>query len=98
LSGDGLPLGILDDFETHTTQVTLSPGDILVSYSDGYSEAKASSGDRFGLARLAQALQACAGRSARDTLDHIGAAVDRFTEPEPQADDQTIIVVCATES
>jgi phosphoserine phosphatase RsbU/P len=95
LIGDGLPLGILDEFETHATQIELGPGDILVNYSDGYSEAKATSGDRFGLTRLAEAVQLCTETSARGILDHIGATVDRFAQPEPQSDDQTIIVVRA---
>ncbi len=98
LKGDGLPLGILDDFETTAAQVVLEPGDVVVSYSDGYSEARASNGDRFGVARLAEAVRIRADQSAREILDWVGAEVDRFAQPEPQSDDQTIIVVRAVGS
>jgi sigma-B regulation protein RsbU (phosphoserine phosphatase) len=95
LSGDGLPLGILDEFETHAESVTLDSGDVLVAYSDGYSEAKSRSGERFGVARLAEAVREHAEASARAILDRIGKDVDRFVQPEPQSDDQTIVVIRA---
>ena len=97
LSGDGLPLGILDEFETEESSVELEPGDVLVTYSDGFSEAKASSGDRFGVARIADAVRENTSVSARELLDRVGAAVDRFVQPEAQSDDQTIVVMRTTE-
>jgi sigma-B regulation protein RsbU (phosphoserine phosphatase) len=95
LRGDGLPLGILDEFDTHAETVSLESGDVLVAYSDGYSEAKAASGERFGVPRLAAAVGKHADAPARAILDRIGMDVDRFVQPEPQSDDQTIVVIRA---
>jgi sigma-B regulation protein RsbU (phosphoserine phosphatase) len=95
LAGDALPLGILDEFETAERTVRLDGGDILVSYSDGFSEALGPTGERFGVPRIVAALRASAHRSAQDILDDLGAAVDRFVEPEPQSDDETMIVLRA---
>jgi phosphoserine phosphatase RsbU/P len=96
LTGDALPLGILDEFETTEARVTLTPGDILVTYSDGFSEAKAPGVDRFGITRIADVMRANSTASAREVLDRIGAEVDRFVHPEPQSDDQTMIVLRTT--
>jgi len=95
LSGDGLPLGILDEFDTTEYTVELGPGDIVVTYSDGYSEAKAPDGDRFGVPRISDALQESVNFAASSVLEHINQAVDRFAYPEPQSDDETMIVVQA---
>jgi phosphoserine phosphatase RsbU/P len=96
LAGDALPLGILDEFDTTESKVTLEPGDVLVTYSDGFSEAKAASGDRFGITRIADVVRANSTASAREVLNRIGVEIDRFVHPEPQSDDQTIIVMRTT--
>lgn len=93
LGGDGLPLGILDDFEVSERTVKLERGDVLLAYSDGFSEAKAASGEMFGVPRLTDALRASVHRDADGILDDIGGAVDRFVQTESQSDDQTIMVI-----
>jgi len=95
LAGDGLPLGIVEELVTSERAVRLRPGDVLVIYSDGFSEAKAENGDRFGVERLAEVLGPMVDLSAQVILDEIGNAVDRFVLQEPQSDDQTIMVVRA---
>lgn len=95
LAGDGLPLGIMEELETTERAVRLRPGDVLVIYSDGFSEAKAASGERFGVPRLAEALGPMAHLPAQAILDEIGMAVDRFVLQEAQSDDQTIMVIRA---
>jgi sigma-B regulation protein RsbU (phosphoserine phosphatase) len=98
LSGDGLPLGILDEFESAERTVYLEPGDVLVTYSDGFSEAKSSRGELFGVPRLQEAIAASAERSAESILDDIGHAVDRFVAGESQSDDQTIMILRALDA
>ncbi|HZU07456.1 MAG TPA: PP2C family protein-serine/threonine phosphatase [Chloroflexota bacterium] len=96
LAGDALPLGILEECEGGARDVALYPGDVVLIYSDGFTEAKSAAGEYFGLARLQQALCASAHLPAEHILDDIGAAVDRFVQNEPQSDDQTIVVLQAT--
>jgi len=96
LTGDGLPLGILEEFDITERAVQLPPGSVLVIYSDGFSEAKAPSGEMFGVERLRQAIQESVGNQAETILGDIESAIDRFVVKEPQSDDQTIVIVRAT--
>ena len=97
LSGDGLPLGILEEFETTERTVILNPRDVLVVYSDGFSEAKSSAGELFGIPRLKRALAQSPVASAEGVLSHLEASVSRFVKEEPQSDDQTMIVLRVTD-
>ena len=60
LAGDALPLGILEECEGDARDAALYPGDVVLIYSDGFTEAKSAAGEYFGLARLQQALCASA--------------------------------------
>jgi len=70
----------------------LAPGDTLVLYTDGITEAMDRAGDLFGKARLKEAI-AAGGSSARAIIDAIIAAVKSFAAETPQADDLTIVAV-----
>jgi sigma-B regulation protein RsbU (phosphoserine phosphatase) len=96
LVGDALPLGILEEFVGDAREVALFPGDVLLIYSDGFTEAKSAAGQYFSLARLQQALCASAHLPAERILDEIGLAVDRFVQNEAQSDDQTIVILQAS--
>jgi len=52
LASGGLPLGIMSDAEFREGRTQLHPGDVLVIYSDGVSEAVNPSGEEFGPTRL----------------------------------------------
>src|SRR5579885_784787 len=52
LEGDGLPLGILRDAVATERVAHLAPGDVVLLYSDGYSEARSTAGGMFGVTRL----------------------------------------------
>ncbi len=97
LEGDGLPLGILDDLGATERVTTLAPGDLVLLYSDGFSEARAASGELFGATRLENVLRTSGRRGRIDILDDIAAAVARFTRGQAQSDDQTILMLRATE-
>lgn len=88
----GLMLGVFPDVELFDHTITLSPGDALVLYTDGTTEARNGDGEQFGAERLRRLLATCAGRSATGigrrlelaVLDHRG---------ENSADDLAIVVV-----
>jgi sigma-B regulation protein RsbU (phosphoserine phosphatase) len=88
----GIPLGILDDevYPVHT--INLEPGDLVVFYTDGITEARNARGELFGLARLDTALRTCDCH-----VDHLMrsvlSAVDTFTEHRPATDDRTLLIV-----
>jgi sigma-B regulation protein RsbU (phosphoserine phosphatase) len=87
----GLPLGIspMERYQTETYQ--LVPGDELVLYTDGVTEATNKQGEMFGLERLDKVLENCT-LGASDLLKAVLAAVEEFTEGRPAADDRTVLV------
>ena len=87
----GLPLGI-SPAETYREQtVQLVPGDQLVLYTDGITEAEGPDGDQFGTARLDAVLENCSV-TASDLLKSVLDAVEAFTEGRPATDDRTLLV------
>jgi serine phosphatase RsbU (regulator of sigma subunit) len=98
----GVPLGVLPGASYRTATVDLAPGDTVVVYSDGVTEAErpiaASAGaeaqpEMFGEERLAAVAQAMCGRPAREMLEGVLQAVRDFAGAAEQADDITIVVV-----
>ena len=70
--------------------VTLSPGDTLITFSDGVSEAMDAEGTEFGDERILECLPASPKDIApRELLEQVMAGVRQFTVGEPQSDDIT---------
>lgn len=92
LRSNGLPIGILPTTRYSTQSRRIEPGDIVVLYSDGITEAESSEGEEFGNERLETVLEGAADCPAEQTVAAIVAAVDAFTAGEAQRDDQTIVV------
>jgi NarL family two-component system response regulator LiaR len=93
LERTGMPLGIQGDIVWDRRSVELAPGDALVLYTDGITEAQDEQEAFFGEARLLQTIQASQGRSARDLRVSLLAEVERFVGDAPQYDDITLVVV-----
>jgi sigma-B regulation protein RsbU (phosphoserine phosphatase) len=86
-----LPLGIDAGQIYAESTMVLRPGDVLVLYTDGITEAANPAGELFGLNRLDQVLSRCSG-SANQLLNEVLTAVDQFTAGHPAADDRTLLV------
>jgi len=89
----GMVLGIMDDITYDEDETVLGPGDMLVLYTDGITEAMDRANDLFGKERLKDAIRSAAGGSARDVISAIIAAVKSYAGDTPQADDLTIVTV-----
>ncbi len=87
----GLPLGISPNETYRDRTYRLVPGDELVLYTDGITEAYNEQGEMFGLARLDQVLETCA-IGASDLLESVLAALHAFTGGQPAHDDRTLLV------
>ncbi len=87
-----LPLGLSADIEyqSHTRQLT--PGDRLVIYTDGITEAANVQGELFGTRRLDMVLQSCGQETADALLERLLEWLLAFTEDAAPADDRTVIV------
>ena len=93
LERGGIVLGIMPD-STYTEQrVELAPGDVLIAYSDGVSEATNEQGDFFGDERLHRVALAASGLSAKAIGLEILDDVRRFLSREAPNDDISLMVL-----
>jgi serine phosphatase RsbU (regulator of sigma subunit) len=93
LQGTGIPLGIVRGASWRTETVTLAPGETLVLYTDGVTEAQNLAGELFEVERLLAAVGGAGERTAQGVQAAILAAVAQFVGGAPQADDLTLLVV-----
>ncbi len=89
----GMPLGVLDDAEWQCGTEHLGPGDTLVIYSDGLTEAHDENYALYEAERLLETAQAHAGNQAIEVRDALISAVNAFRGTAPQSDDMTVVVV-----
>jgi sigma-B regulation protein RsbU (phosphoserine phosphatase) len=92
LAASGVVLGILDNPEIAEESAWLAPGDTLVAYTDGVTEAVDEENQEFGEERLKQILAQATEHSASSLIDLIQAAVRVFTGEREQFDDMTLVV------
>ena len=88
-----MPVGMLEDATFQMVQTKLAPGDKVVIFSDGLTEAESADGTFFDTERLRQCLRSHAGLHATELHAALLAAVDEFTEGGAIRDDITALVV-----
>lgn len=93
LMSGGLPLGIMPDASYEEGNLNLAPGEVLVIYSDGVTEAVNPRGEEFGIERLSEVVSKCVEKSAAGIRDRIESALSTFTETAPANDDITLVIV-----
>lgn len=89
----GMALGVLQDITIEERQVRIFPGDTLVFYTDGVSEAFSPTGDMYGVNRLKQLILSAETSSATQLLDMIVDSVNEFISSAPVADDLTLLAL-----
>ena len=92
LRGGGLVLGIQPMALYGQEKVLLAPGDLLVIYSDGVTEATNTAEEEYGEERLAEVLRSRRGEPAAAIVDAVTESLQQFTSGAPQADDITLVV------
>jgi len=92
LPGDGRFLGMLPDLELHEEVVTLQPGDSLLLYSDGVTDAHNEADEGYGLERLKRVFQSVAGHGT-ETLDRLARDVNAWRGNAAAFDDVTMLLV-----
>jgi sigma-B regulation protein RsbU (phosphoserine phosphatase) len=92
----GTVLGLFPGQEYTSDTLELAPGDGLVLYSDGVTEAMNPAQDLFGPERLAACLADGGGATAAETVDRVLRAVHAFAEGAPQSDDITLLALRRT--
>jgi len=92
LEAGGPVVGLLKQAEYQQMSFQLQPGDILVGYTDGISEAMTVADEEWGEERMLEAIAACRERPAREMIEIILQGADTFTAGAPQYDDMTLSV------
>ncbi len=93
LSTGGTLLGPFPDTHYSIGMVQLQPGDLLVLYTDGITEARTSGGQELTEQRLAELAAGLRLKHPREIVDQLFAAVNRHSEGLPREDDQTMLLV-----
>lgn len=92
-AADCFPVGLLPEAEFKSCTFALKPGDTLVLFSDGVTEAMDPEYKEFGLVRLKEVLAGRASASIEEMRVAILAAVKDFIRGASQADDITLLLV-----
>ena len=89
----GIVVGAMPGFAFESARARLAPGDTLVVFSDGVTEARDPGGELFGQTRLRAALESAGQVPAVARLEAIRGAVEAFAAGGSPADDLTLLVV-----
>ncbi len=93
LTTSGLLLGVFQDISFVEDTIQLQPGDVLVLYTDGVTEARNQEGDLFGEERFETVILESADYPAQQIAEKVVSAVADFTGAISQADDLTLVIV-----
>jgi phosphoserine phosphatase RsbU/P len=88
-----IAVGVLRDRAYEPQECRLAPGDVLVIYSDGVTEAFDAARCMFGVDRLLEIVRTHAQASASGLVEAISAAVRDHAGAMPQSDDITLLVL-----
>jgi len=92
LPANSMPIGLIGVAPYKVDAYQLKPGDKVVCYSDGLSEAQNAAEDFFEIHRIEEALRGNYAGTCEDVLNALKKSVQAFTEEAPQSDDMTLVV------
>lgn len=93
LEEGGTPVGLVPGAAYSEGGARVSPGGLVVAYSDGITEAERADGEMYGEERLLADVAGGQRENARDLLSRVLESVERFTSGAEQSDDITLVVV-----
>ncbi len=89
------PLGMFENARYHQHFIRFEPGQVMVVYTDGITEAANAEGEEYGRDRFASSVLTCIDLPAKKMIDHIRKSVADFTERKFLDDDGTLFIVKA---
>jgi sigma-B regulation protein RsbU (phosphoserine phosphatase) len=93
LGSGGFPLGLVETAAYEDGEALLTPGDTLLIFSDGVSEARNAAGTELGVDRLVDLVRAGRGLDAPTLARAIEQTLDSFSGSAPIDDDRTLLVL-----
>lgn len=93
LTRTGMALSVIEKLHLSDLSVVFAPGDSLVIYTDGVTDALNSHGEEYGMTRLIEAIMGLRASNARLQLDHLAKDLDDFIGETPPFDDVTFFIL-----
>jgi sigma-B regulation protein RsbU (phosphoserine phosphatase) len=93
LEEGGPVVGLLPEASYQQCVLTMDPGDVLIGYTDGISEAMNPEDEEWGEDRMIAKARSCVQFSAQQMLDCLFDAADSFASGAPQHDDMTLVLM-----
>jgi sigma-B regulation protein RsbU (phosphoserine phosphatase) len=93
LGATGLPAGMFCEGTYEAHRLVLAPGEALLLFTDGVTEARDAAGEEYGLARLAARVAALAGQPAEELVAACRADLEAFQAGIPRGDDVTLFAL-----
>jgi sigma-B regulation protein RsbU (phosphoserine phosphatase) len=93
LATGGTPVGLLPMAQYEEGAIALQPGDTLICFSDGISEACNSKGEFWRESQIEDLLRKTADSSAQEITERVVGGADAFTGDAEQADDMTVVTL-----
>jgi serine phosphatase RsbU (regulator of sigma subunit) len=87
------PLGIADAVPYTESEVSLEPGDVIVAYSDGFTDAQNHESELFGESRIVSLLEDVAGEPVASIGRALRGGVERHMNGKEPIDDMTMVAV-----
>jgi len=95
LEEGGVALGVLQEALYEERPITLHPGDIVVFYTDGISEAQSPSGEHYGQQRIERTVAGMTGQTAAEIMKGLIRSVEAWSGDRGHGDDLTLVVLKA---
>jgi phosphoserine phosphatase RsbU/P len=89
----GFPIGLMDDKPFECTRVTLAPGEALLLYTDGLTEARRADGSEYGTERVEEVLRDYGRADARHLVRHLREDLSDFLDGTARNDDLSLLVI-----
>ena len=93
LEGSGMPVGLFGAAPYADEETQLQPGDVLVTFSDGVTEALNTAGEEYSEARLIEEVQKYRTAPLGEFLQAVITSVQAFAAGAQQSDDVTVLVL-----
>lgn len=93
LKAKGIVLGAFEEVDMEQKEMQLAPGDLIIFYTDGITEAMNAEHQLFGMDRLETLVMSNPQARSQQVIDTVVEAVEEFTGGTPQSDDFTLLVI-----
>jgi sigma-B regulation protein RsbU (phosphoserine phosphatase) len=98
LEEGGVALGVLPEADYDDRPIALRPGDVLVFYTDGISEAESPTGEHFGLQRIERLVEGRLDQGAAAIMEALVQGIRDWSGARGQSDDLTLVVLKVDEA